>query len=75
MKTYEHEANINLPPILPVGTAVVGKNDIKGRGGAVKVPAGAVGRIVQSPVVPTTVTACGSSVAKRPCSAEAKSPC
>jgi predicted nucleotidyltransferase len=40
----------NLPPILPVGTAVVGKTDVKGRGGAVTVPAGAVGRIIQSPV-------------------------
>ena len=40
----------SLPPILPVGTAVVSKNDIKGRGGSVTVPAGAVGRINQSPV-------------------------
>ena len=44
------DAGDNLPPILPVGTAVVAKMAVKGRGGGVTVPAGAVGRVVQSPV-------------------------
>ena len=37
------EMDDNLPPVLPVGTAVVAKLAVKGRGGA-------VGRVVQSPV-------------------------
>ena len=40
----------NLPPILPIGTAVVSKVDVKGRGGGLTVTAGAVGRVVESPV-------------------------
>jgi len=40
----------NLPPILPVGTAVVTKVEVKGAGGDVTCPAGAVGTIVRAPV-------------------------
>ena len=38
----------NLPPILPVGTAVVTRGEVRS-GDAVTCPAGAVGTIVQSP--------------------------
>jgi len=40
----------NLPPILPVGTAVVARVEVRGSGDAVTCPAGAVGTIIQSPV-------------------------
>jgi len=40
----------SLPPILPVGTAVVTKVEVKGAGGDVTCPAGAVGTIVRAPV-------------------------
>jgi len=39
----------NLPPILPVGTAVVTKTKVKGAGGGVTCPAGAVGTIIRAP--------------------------
>lgn len=38
----------NLPPILPVGTAVVLRSEVRS-GQAVTCPAGAVGTIIQSP--------------------------
>ncbi len=41
--------NNNLPPILPVGTAVVTKVEVRGAGGDVTCPAGAVGVIVRAP--------------------------
>jgi len=40
----------NLPPILPVGTAVVTKAEVKGAAGGTTCPAGAVGTIVHAPV-------------------------
>jgi len=41
--------NGNLPPILPVGTAVVTRVEVAGSGGDVTCPAGAVGTIIHSP--------------------------
>lgn len=43
------ERNNNLPSILPVGTAVVSRVEIKRRDGRPAHPAGAAGLIVQSP--------------------------
>ena len=43
-------SSINLPPILPVGTAVVTKVEVKGAGGDVTCPIGAVGTIVRAPL-------------------------
>jgi len=40
----------NLPPILPVGTAVVTRVEVAGAGGEVTCPAGAVGVIIRTPV-------------------------
>lgn len=42
----------NLPPILPAGTAVVSRVDIRGRDGRVAHPRGAAGLITASPVDP-----------------------
>ncbi len=44
------DAYDNLPAILPVGTAIVTKVEVKGGGGDVTCPAGAVGVIVRAPV-------------------------
>ena len=46
------DAGQNLPPILPVGTAVVTRIEVKGSGGDVTCPAGAVGVIVRAPADP-----------------------
>ena len=47
-----YEQKGNLPPILSVGTAIVTRAEIKGAGGEVTCPAGAVGVIIQSPTDP-----------------------
>ena len=44
-------AKPNLPPILPVGTAVVTRGEVRS-GGEVTCPAGSVGTIIQSPADP-----------------------
>ena len=44
--------NDNLPPILPVGTAVVTRAAVEGRGGKTTRPRGSVGVIVRSPADP-----------------------